>query len=81
MWFTVVQRYVPADILGRVFSIDWLISASLVPLSFALTGPVASLIGPRGTMIAAGLGGGIVILATMGFLPGVLDPDREGFTG
>jgi hypothetical protein len=81
MWFTVVQRYVPADILGRVFSIDWLISASLVPLSFALTGPAASAIGPRGTMIAAGLCGGAVILATMGFLPGVLDPDHEGFSG
>jgi hypothetical protein len=81
MWYTVVQRFVPSDILGRVSSIDWLISAALVPLSFALTGPAAAAIGARGTMIAAGLSGGVVILATVVVLPGVLDPDKEGFTG
>ena len=28
--------------LGRVSSLDWLISIGLLPLSFALTGPVAA---------------------------------------
>ena len=80
MWFTVVQRHVPGEILGRVSSLDWLISAGLLPVSFALTGPVASAIGARATLLAAGIGGGTVILATMVLLPGVLDPEREGFT-
>ncbi len=81
MWFTIVQRFVPTEILGRVSSIDWLISAALVPVSFALTGPAAAAFGARNTMIYAGVAGGLTILATMLVLPGVLDPDREGFTG
>ncbi|HEV8563950.1 MAG TPA: MFS transporter [Actinomycetota bacterium] len=80
MWFTVVQRHVPGEILGRVSSLDWMISAGLIPVSFALTGPVASAIGAKATLLLAGIGGGTVILATMVFLPGVLDPEREGFT-
>jgi DHA3 family tetracycline resistance protein-like MFS transporter len=80
MWFTVVQRHVPGEILGRVSSLDWMISAGLIPVSFALTGPVASAIGATETLLVAGLAGGAVILATMVLLPGVLDPEREGFT-
>jgi hypothetical protein len=79
MWFTVVQRHVPGEILGRVSSLDWMISAGLIPVSFALTGPVAAAIGAKATLLLAGIGGGTVILATMVFLPGVLDPEREGF--
>ena len=80
MWFTVVQRHVPGEILGRVSSLDWMISAGLIPVSFALTGPVAAAIGAKATLLLAGICGGTVILATMVFLPGVLDPEREGFT-
>ena len=34
--------------LGRVSSLDWLISIGLLPLSFALTGPVSALLGAQG---------------------------------
>jgi Transmembrane secretion effector len=80
MWFTMVQRHVPGEILGRVSSLDWMISAGLIPLSFALTGPAAAAIGAEATLLLAGIGGGTVILATMVLLPGVLDPERKGFT-
>ena len=40
VWATAKQRHVPAALLGRVSSLDWLISIGLLPLSFALTGPV-----------------------------------------
>ena len=39
VWATVKQRHVPASMLGRVSSLDWLISIGLLPLSFALTAP------------------------------------------
>ena len=37
-------------LLGRVSSLDWLISIGLLPLSFALTGPVAGAIGAQATL-------------------------------
>ena len=39
VWATAKQRHVPPALLGRVSSLDWLISIGLLPLSFALTGP------------------------------------------
>ena len=41
IWATAKQRHVPAALLGRVSSLDWLISIGLLPVSFALTGPVS----------------------------------------
>ena len=42
--------------LGRVSSLDWLISIGLLPISFAVTGPVAAAIGAQTTLVAAGVG-------------------------
>ncbi len=39
VWGTLIQTLVPARLLGRVTSLDWLVSTRLVPVSFALTGP------------------------------------------
>ena len=50
---TTVQRAVPPEALSRVASIDWMLSASLLPLGFAGAGWVASLIGVRETLTAA----------------------------
>jgi DHA3 family tetracycline resistance protein-like MFS transporter len=63
VWATLKQRHVPRTMLGRVSSIDWLISIGLLPLSFALTGPVAGAIGTRGTLVAAGVVGAVVTCA------------------
>ena len=60
VWATAKQRHVPAALLGRVSSLDWLISIGLLPLSFALTGPVSGAIGAQNTLIAAGLLGAVV---------------------
>jgi MFS family permease len=76
-WYTAVQHRVPGSLLGRVSSLDWMISASLVPLSFALTGPVAGALGARTTLLGAGLIGGSTILLTIFALPGVLEPERQ----
>ncbi len=70
VWMTAKQRFVPASLLGRVSSLDWFVSISLLPLSFGLAGWAASAIGARTTLVAAGMLGGSVTLAFV-FLPGM----------
>jgi DHA3 family tetracycline resistance protein-like MFS transporter len=70
VWATTKQRHVPPHLLGRVSSLDWLISTGLLPLSFALTGPVSAALGAQGALIAAGATGAVVTLAAL-FLPGL----------
>jgi DHA3 family tetracycline resistance protein-like MFS transporter len=74
VWATAKQRHVPPELLGRVSSLDWLISIGLLPLSFAFTGPVTAAIGAQATLIGAGLIGGAVTLAAL-YLPGMRDPE------
>jgi hypothetical protein len=47
----------------------------LLPLSFALTGPVAVAIGARSTLLLAGLAGGAITLGAL-FIPGMRGPER-----
>jgi MFS family permease len=70
VWATAKQRHVPPELLGRVSSLDWLISIGLLPLSFALTGPVSGAIGAQTTLIAAGVVGGVVTFGAL-LLPGM----------
>jgi MFS-type transporter involved in bile tolerance (Atg22 family) len=76
IWTTLLQQLVPRELLGRVSSLDWLVSVGLVPVSFALTGPVAGAIGPERTMVAAGVVGA-VLMSSLLFLRGVRDPERQ----
>jgi hypothetical protein len=77
IWVTLVQRLVPASLLGRVMSLDWVISTGGVPLSFAIVGPAAAVIGVDTTLILAGLLGGAITIAFL-FVPGARDPERDG---
>jgi MFS family permease len=76
-WYTILQRVVPPELLGRVSSIDWMITIAGVPLSFVAVGPLADAIGADATMIWAGVVGGVVALAAM-FVPGARKPERDG---
>ena len=76
IWTTLLQQLVPRELLGRVSSLDWLVSVGLVPISFALTGPVAGAIGAVWTMVAAGTLGAVLMSALL-FAPGVRDPERR----
>jgi Na+/melibiose symporter-like transporter len=73
-WATTKQLLVPAEMLGRVSSLDWFISIAGLPLSYALTAPVAALIGARTTFIAAGVLCAVVTFAAL-FLPHMRDAD------
>ena len=77
IWYTLLQRLVPGGMLGRVTSLDWMISMAGVPLSFAAVGPLADAIGADATLILAGLVGGSIALLMM-FIPGARSPERDG---
>ena len=55
IWGTLLQRRVPAHLLGRVASLDFFVSVSLMPVSMALAGPVSDAVGIRTTFLVAGL--------------------------
>jgi hypothetical protein len=76
VWATTKQRLVPARLLGRVSSFDWFISIGLVPLSFALTGPVAAVLGARTTLVMAGVLGAVVTFGAL-FLPRMRAVERR----
>jgi len=54
IWGTLLQRRVPPALLGRVASLDFFVSISLMPVSMALAGPVSEAIGLRTTFLVAG---------------------------
>jgi hypothetical protein len=77
VWATLMHRLVPTALLGRVSSLDWLVSVSLIPVSFALTGPIADAIGPDATLLGAGILGAPATILFL-FLPGMRDSERDG---
>ena len=70
VWATVQHQRVPRRLLGRVSSLDWLVSTSLVPLSFAITGPLTNSLGPDTALVVASVVGGVGMLAFL-FMPGI----------
>ena len=75
IWTSLLQELVPRELLGRVSSVDWLVSVGLVPVSFALTGPISGLVGSTATMVGGGLFAAAVTIALL-FVPRVRDPER-----
>jgi MFS family permease len=55
IWGTLLQRRVPPDLLGRIASLDFFVSISLMPISMALAGPVSDAIGVGTTFLVAGV--------------------------
>jgi predicted MFS family arabinose efflux permease len=77
IWYTILQRVVPPELLGRVSSLDWMITIAGVPLSFAAVGPIADAVGADTTIVWAGAVGGLVTIAAI-FIPGARTPERDG---
>lgn len=73
IWATLLGMYVPRELLGRVASLDWMLSIGLVPVSFVATGPIADAIGASQTLVLAGAIGGIAFVSFL-LLPGMRKP-------
>jgi MFS family permease len=65
IWGTLLMRRVPPALLGRVASLDFFVSVSLMPVSMALAGPVSEAIGLRNTFYIAGLVPGVVAVVAI----------------
>ena len=78
-WVTAVQREVPQDMQGRVFSIDMVGSGGLMPLGMALVGPVVALMGERSFLLWA-IAFHVLVCYLVLLVPGVAemrDPRRS----
>ncbi len=57
LWDTMLQQHIPAAVLSRVSSYDWMVSLLLQPVAFAAVGPMSEAIGLQETLlVAAGVG-------------------------
>ena len=54
-WAAAVQREVPQELQGRVFSVDYMGSTALIPLGMVLVGPAAEFFGERPMLIAVSI--------------------------
>jgi DHA3 family tetracycline resistance protein-like MFS transporter len=75
-WNTLLQRAVPAELLGRVRSLDWLAATALVPFSFVIIGPLADWAGVRPVMVACGVLGAVFSVAAF-LLPGMRETEGK----
>ncbi|MGH2786320.1 MAG: MFS transporter [Actinomycetota bacterium] len=75
IWNTTLHMHVPGNILGRVSSLDWFVSTSLIPVSLMIAGPLSLVIGPGRVLVGAGLIGCVALLSFI-LLPGALDPQK-----
>ena len=55
IWGTLLQQRVPPDMLGRMSSLDFFVSLTLMPVSMAVAGPVAEAIGLSNVFMIAGI--------------------------
>lgn len=60
-WQTMEQQHVPNEALGRVDSFSWMVALVMLPIAYAVTGPVASWLGVRETLL---IGAGIQLTST-----------------
>jgi hypothetical protein len=70
VWSTLLQKAVPAAMLGRVRSLDWLTATALAPVGFAVVGQLSEAVGTRTVMAACGLAAS-ALTAAIFLLPGM----------
>jgi len=71
-WNSAVQREVPRELQGRVFSIDQMGTMGLMPLGMALVGPAVAFFGEKQLLIGASIFHVVICLLVLR-VPGVKD--------
>jgi hypothetical protein len=66
-WETALVRHIPPHALSRVSAYDWMGSLALLPVGFAVAGPLAAALGAR-TVLGVGAAAAFVML-TLALLP------------
>ena len=62
LWDTTMQQQIPGEMLSRLYSYDMVGSLALVPIGYAVAGPVAEVLGVQTTLWAAA---GVAVAATL----------------
>jgi MFS family permease len=70
-WSTALQREIPQEMQGRVFSVDYMGSLALLPIGMALAGPVTAWMGERPYLIGASVFH-VILCGVMLTIPGVI---------
>jgi predicted MFS family arabinose efflux permease len=75
LWNSLMQERVPAALLGRASSVEWLLSYAGNPVGILVAGAAAGVAGPRAVLVVGGC-----LAALMGLVllvPGVHEPARH----
>jgi MFS family permease len=65
-WETALARHIPPHALSRVSAYDWMGSLALLPVGYAVAGPLAGALGPRVVLgIGSVVGFGLLALALL----------------
>ncbi|WBB78171.1 MFS transporter [Micromonospora sp. WMMD882] len=78
-WLSALQRAIPAGARGKVLALDQLSAYALLPIGYALTGPLVAVLGDRTTLLAAAVVTAAATALTL-LVPGVsrfADPGPE----
>jgi len=71
-WTSAIQREIPQELQGRVFSVDYMGSVGLMPLGMALVGPITKVFGERQFLVASVVFH-LVVCGLVLLVPGVKD--------
>jgi MFS family permease len=71
LWTTALAERIPPGRLSRVSSFDWMISGALLPLGYAIAGPLGSALGAVPVMVGGS------VLALVAFVLGLLPRDTR----
>ncbi|HLK44532.1 MAG TPA: hypothetical protein VKT18_01025, partial [Acidimicrobiales bacterium] len=77
VWESLLQAEVPRALLGRVSSVDWLMSLAPSPIGAAAAGAVAGAVGVRPTLIVPATVVTGLSLATLALVPSLTAIDRR----
>ncbi len=79
VWTTLMHTLVPGHLLGRVTSLDWMVSTALLPVSFAVTGPLSEVVGVETMFVISGTMGSLFTFAFL-FIPGMRETERKSIS-
>lgn len=77
LWGSLMQSEVPKEVLGRVSSVDWMVSLGLSPVGVAIAGAVAGTVGIRVTIVVPGVIIGVTALLVVASVRSVTAIDRR----
>jgi hypothetical protein len=64
-WETALARHIPANALSRVSSYDWMGSLALLPVGYAIAGPLANALGAQHVLLVGSAIGLVMLGATL----------------